>query len=517
MQDIHILWVDDEIDLLKPHIIFLENKGYRVDTVNNGSDALDMIEQQYYNIVFLDENMPGLTGIETLSKIKNIKPNIPVIMITKIEEETIMEEAIGSQISDYLIKPVNPNQILLSLKKNLDERRLVSEKTGYNYQQEFRKIGMELNDIGTHQDWVEMYKRLVYWELELEKMEDDSLAEVLRIQKDEANNLFSRFIVENYSNWMNSANNNSPVMSHHLIKEMVLDEIKNNKPLFFVVIDNLRYDQWKVIEPILNQYFNIEWEEMFYSILPTATQYARNALFAGLMPGELAKVYPEKWKNENDSGSKNLYEEFFLQENLRRLNKSLKLSYNKIVNYEDGKRLIDNVSNLMQNTLNVIVYNFVDMLSHAKTEMEVIRELADDDKAYRSLTKTWFLNSPLLEVLKKISDKNGELIIATDHGTINVEEPIKIVGDRNTNTNLRYKTGKNLDYNSKEVFEVKNPNAINLPKNSLSSSFIFAKSDRFFAYPNNYNHYVKYYKKTYQHGGISLEEMLIPIVKLSSK
>jgi len=348
-------------------------------------------------------------------------------------------------------------------------------------------------------------------------MEDDSLAEVLRIQKDEANNLFSRFIVENYSSWINSANNNSPVMSHHLIKEMVLDEIKNNKPLFFVVIDNLRYDQWKVIEPILNQYFNIEWEEIFYSILPTATQYARNALFAGLMPGELVKVYPEKWKNENDSGSKNLYEEFFLQENLRRLNKSLKLSYNKIVNYEDGKRLIDNVSNLMQNTLNVIVYNFVDMLSHAKTEMEVIRELADDDKAYRSLTKTWFLNSPLLEVLKKIADKNGELIIATDHGTINVEEPTKIVGDRNTNTNLRYKTGKNLDYNSKEVFEVKNPNTINLPKNSLSSSFIFAKSDRFFAYPNNYNHYVKYYKNTYQHGGISLEKMLIPIVKLSSK
>jgi DNA-binding response OmpR family regulator len=517
MDKIKILWADDEIDLLKPHIMFLNEKGYAVTTATSGNEAVDIIEKEEFDIVFLDENMPGLSGLAALTKIKELRNAVPVVMITKSEEENLMEDAIGSKIADYLIKPVNPNQILLSLKKILDNRRIVSQKTTSGYQQEFRSIGMTLNDRLNHAEWADIYKKLIYWELELEKTQDDSMHEILTMQKREANVAFCKFVEQHYIDWLNGKDKNPPVLSHMLLNKKLAPLLDKVEVVFFVLIDNLRYDQWKVLQPVISQYFRVEQEDMFYSILPTATQYARNALFAGLLPSEMEKRYPNLWKNDDDEGGKNLHEDEFLAGNLKRIGKDVKFSYNKITNYNSGKKLAEGVANLMQNKLNVIVYNFVDMLSHARTEMEVIRELADDDAAYRSLTLSWFEHSPLHDIIKQVGERKCRLIITTDHGTIKVTEPSKIVGDRNVNTNLRYKQGKSLDYVKRDVFEIKNPSDAFLPKNNVSSTYVFAKQDMFFAYPNNYNHYVSYYRNTFQHGGISLEEMIIPFISLTPR
>ncbi|MEZ4859635.1 MAG: bifunctional response regulator/alkaline phosphatase family protein [Flavobacteriaceae bacterium] len=515
MSEIKVLWVDDEIDLLKPHILFLENRNYKVTTAQSGSEALEEIQKDNFDIVFLDENMPGLTGLETLAEIKEQRDSIPVVMITKSEEEYIMEEAIGSKIADYLIKPVNPNQILLSLKKNLDHSRLVSQKTTSNYQQEFRKIAMDMAMVNHHKEWTDLYQKLVYWELELEEIEDTSMIEILESQKIEANSQFCKFIEKNYASWF-QGNNQAPIMSHTLFREKVLPQIKD-RPTLMVVIDNLRYDQWKALEPMLYSFYKKTEEEIFYSILPTATQYARNAIFSGLMPSEMEKLYPNYWLNDTDEGGKNLYEEEFLTAQLKRLGLNINWSYHKISSLRQGKKLSENFKAHKNEDLTVVVYNFVDMLSHAKTEMEVIKELASNDKSYRSLTKSWFRNSPLLEIIQQASQAGFKLIITTDHGTINVKNPSKVIGDKNTSLNLRYKTGRSLSYEEKEVLAIKDPKTVYLPSINMSSSFIFAKGDMFFAYPNNYNHYVSYYRNTYQHGGVSLEEMLIPFSILTPK
>ena len=521
MDKIKILWVDDEIDLLKPHILFLEMKNYEVTTCNNGRDAVDIFAENNFDIVFLDENMPGMSGLETLAEIKEKKSSTPVIMITKSEEEYIMEEAIGSKIADYLIKPVNPNQILLSLKKNLDHSRLISEKTTLDYQKEFRKIAMELSMVNSYQDWVELYKKLIFWELELENIEDTNLIAILESQKQEANSQFGKFIERNYEDWFASpvrqgsgeTKADKPVQSHTLFRELVVPElVKKDKPVLFVVIDNLRYDQWKVMESTINNYYKLEKEVPYYAILPTATQYARNAIFSGLTPLEMEKQFPQYWKNDVDDGGKNLYEAEFLTAHLKRLGLNLKQDYFKITNLAAGKKLADNFRTLKDNNLVTVVYNFVDMLSHAKTEMDVVKELASDDKAYRSLTLSWFKNSPLLDIIQQAQKLGFKLIITTDHGTINVKNPSKVIGDKNTSLNLRYKTGRSLTYEDKEVYAVKDPKKIGLPTINMSSSYIFAKNDYFLAYVNNYNHYVSYYKNTYQHGGISLEEVIVPFL-----
>ncbi|AOW19640.1 T9SS response regulator signal transducer PorX [Urechidicola croceus] len=515
MSNIHILWVDDEIDLLKPHVIFLEKKNYKVTTCTNGTDALDLIDEENFDVVFLDENMPGLTGLETLTEIKSKNANLPIIMITKSEEEYIMEDAIGNKIADYLIKPVNPNQILLSLKKNLSHSRLISEKTTSNYQREFRKIAMDLSMVNSYEEWAELYKKLVYWEIELENINDQGMIEILDSQKQEANAQFFKFIQKNYQNWLHE--DDKPILSHTLFKDYIVPNLDSKNGTLLVVIDNLRYDQWRLIEPFISDYYKKSEEISFYSILPTATQYARNAIFSGLMPSEMEKMYPQYWKNDTDEDGKNLFEKEFLTEQIKRLGLDLKHEYYKITNLRSGKQLADAYKGTKENDLTVIVYNFVDMISHAKTEMEVIKELADDDKAYRSLTMSWFKNSPLISIIQKAQEMGQRLIITTDHGTINSKVPSKVIGDKNISSNLRYKTGKSLSFNNKEVFFVKNPHDIYLPKIHMNSSFIFAKEDLFFAYPNNYNHFVKYYKNTYQHGGISLEEMIIPCAVLDPK
>ncbi|NNM94800.1 MAG: bifunctional response regulator/alkaline phosphatase family protein [Bacteroidia bacterium] len=519
MSKINILWADDEIDLLKPHLLYLQEKGYDVKAVTNGNDAVEEFGKDNYDIVFLDENMPGISGLETLGKIKKINQGVPVVMITKSEEETIMDDAIGSKISDYLIKPVNPGQILLSIKKNIDKNRLISEKTTSKYQQDFRNIGMTLGGNLNYLEWNDVYKKLIYWELELERSGgDSSMKEVFLMQKAEANNIFAKFVEKTYLDWLHPKTADVPVMSHTIMKSRILPLVeKDAGTTYMILIDNLRLDQWKVLQPIIEESFKTESEDSYYAILPTCTQYARNAIFAGLMPAEIERLHPTLWLNDEEEGGKNMHEEELLAAQLKRLGKSIKFSYNKVTNHETGKRLAESIHTLAGNKLNVIVYNFVDMLSHARTEMEVIRELASDDAAYRSLTVSWFRHSPLHDILKAIAASKSKLIITTDHGTIKVTDPSKIIGDKNTNTNLRYKQGKSLTYQAKDVFLVKNPADAYLPRQHVSSVFVFVKENKFFAYPNNYNYFVNYYKNTFQHGGISLEEMIIPLVVLSPR
>ncbi len=515
---VKILWVDDEIESLTSQILFLENKGYTVSTQTNGFDALEFLKQQIVDVVLLDESMPGITGLQTLQQIKELNNHLPVILITKNEAENIMDEAIGSQITDYLIKPVNPNQVWLSLKKIIDNKRLVAEKTTSAYQQEFRNLFMSLNDNPNHQEWMDIYKKLVYWELEIQKSDSPEMLEVFQSQKQEANTEFFKFISKNYKNWITAKNDASPVMSHTLFTNKVLPHLEKTVPLFFVLIDNLRMDQWKTIQPIFAESFRIHEEDSFYSILPTATQYARNAIFAGRLPLDIEKSFPLEWKNDDEEGGKNLHEELFLKSQLKKLNKGdLKVSYTKITNHHDGQKLVDNIHNLLQNDLNVIVYNFVDMLSHARTEMEVLKELAGDEISYRSLTSSWFEHSPLHQSLKKIADKKINLILATDHGSTRVKTPVKVLGDKHTTANLRYKHGRNLDYDNKDVLAFRDPREAGLPVPNVNSSYIFAKGDTFLCYPSNYNHYVNYYKNTFQHGGISLEEMIVPVIRMTNK
>lgn len=516
MSEINVLWVDDEIDLLKPHIIFLETRDYTVTTAQSGTEALEEIKKKNFDVVFLDENMPGLTGLETLAEIKEHDASVPVVMITKSEEEYIMEEAIGSKIADYLIKPVNPHQILLSLKKNLDHSRLVSQKTTSNYQQEFRKIAMDMSMINTWDGWVDLYQKLVYWELELENIEDTGMFEILESQKTEANTQFCKFIDKEYPEWFTDTED-APIMSHTLFREKIAPELGKSAPTLLVVVDNLRYDQWKAFEPFVLNSYKKNLEETFCSILPTATQYARNAIFSGLMPSDMEKMHPEYWLNDTDEGGKNMFEDKFLEAQLKRLGIDIDWSYHKISSLKQGKRLTENFKQHKDDDLVVVVYNFVDMLSHSKTEMEVIKELASTDKSYRSLTQSWFKNSPLMDIIQQAAHLGFKLIITTDHGTINVKNPSKVIGDKNTSLNLRYKTGKSLTYENKDVLAAKDPKTIHLPTINMSSSFIFAKGDLFFAYPNNYNHYVGYYRNTYQHGGVSLEEMIIPFAVLTPK
>tara|TARA_Y100001968_G_C19446010_1_gene765381 strand:- start:392 stop:1939 length:1548 start_codon:yes stop_codon:yes gene_type:complete len=514
MHSCNILWIDDEVDSLQSHILFLKDKGFNVNTVTNGYDAIDIIKQHKYDIIFLDENMPGLSGLDTLSQLKEITHS-PVIMITKSEQEQIMEEAIGSKISDYLIKPVNPNQILLTIKKNLESLDLINNKTNSDYQRDFLSIGSMIGQVQTFQDWIGIYKKIVYWELELDSLKENSMLEILLNQKKEANAQFFKYIQKKYHTLINSESPTT-TLSNNVFKKYIYPHLVSNKTTFFLLIDNLRFDQWKIIQPLLETYFSIQ-EDMYCSILPTATQYSRNAIFAGLMPGEIKIRFPDLWLDDIDEGGKNVNEKHFLIEQLRELSCSEDISFNKVFNVDHGKKMLDKLNEFLNKSLNVIIYNFVDILSHAKTEMRMIKELANDEKAYRDLTLTWFKNSPLFELLKQLSSKDVSIIITSDHGTINVNEPSKVIGEKSISTNLRYKTGRKIKFDQRDVFFIDNPDHFLLPKTNLSSSYIFAAPNKYFVYPNNYNHYAHHYINTYQHGGVSMEEMILPVISLTNK
>ena len=510
-----LLWVDDEIELLRAHILFLEKKGYEVMTVSNGSDAIELCHQQTFDLILLDEQMPGLSGLETLQKIKDIQPATPIVMVTKSEEENIMDQAIGSKIADYLIKPVNPNQILLTLKKNIHRKEIVTEVTQSSYQQSFMDISTQIQDCQTTADWVEVYKRLVKWELELSSTESP-MTDMLRMQKEDANNGFAKFIKKNYMRWMDGDNEDRPLLSPDIFKKKVFPLLNQGEKVFLIVIDNFRYDQWRTLAQEIGDMFDIE-DDIYMSILPTATQYARNAIFSGLMPLKIAKMFPELWVDEEEEEGKNLNEAPLIETQIERYRRHDKFSYHKINDSAGAEKLIQQFANLHSNDLNVVVINFIDMLSHARTEMKMVRELASNETAYRSITLSWFRHSAISELFRMLASSDYKVLITTDHGSIRATRPIKIIGDRNTNTNLRYKLGKNLSYNDKEVFVIKEPAKAQLPSPNISTSYVFSWGDAFFAYPNNYNYYVSYYKDTFQHGGISMEEMLIPIITLTPR
>ncbi len=511
---IKILWADDEIDLLRPHIIFLEQKGYSVTPVVSGTDAIEACSNTHFDVVFLDENMPGLSGLETLLEIKKAQPALPVVMITKSEEENIMEQAIGQKISDYLIKPVNPNQILMSIKKVVHAQEIITEKTTSGYQSEFMRIGMQINDSMSAEDWQKVYNNLIFWEMQLDEA-GGSMDEMLQMQKTEANNLFAKYIRKNYENWIESGKH--PVMSPDIFKTKVFPLLDKGEKVFFILIDNLRQDQWRIIQREIGNLYNFDSDDTFYSILPTATQYSRNAIFSGLMPAQIRKMYPDLWVDEEEDEGKNLNEEALVKTQIERFRKKYTFSYNKINTNQAGEKYNESVKGLLGNDLNVVVFNFVDMLSHARTEVKLFRELAPDEAAYRSLVQSWFRHSSISDLFRILAEHKIKIVLTTDHGSIRVKNAIKVVGDKNTNVNLRYKVGKNLAYNKKEVFSVVKPDVAGLPSPNLSSTYIFAEGQDFIAYPNNYNYYVQYYKDTFQHGGVSLEEMIIPVITMSPK
>ena len=511
---IKVLWIDDEIDFFNSHIIFLEKRGFQINKALSGNEGLLFLQKNKVDIILIDQNMPGLAGTETIKILKEKFDLIPIVMISQNTDENVINNALGQQVKDYLLKPVNPNQILLSLKKIFSNKDLIKSKTVENYQKKYQEINNEILECVSFEDWQLLYKKLVKWEILLSEIDDNEVVEILLSQKNYANNIFCSFVEKNYENALGDP---SFVTSINIFKKHVFPHLNSNESTLFILIDNFRFDQWKIIEPFISDHYNVEDELIYSSILPTTTQYSRNSIFSGLSPLEIMKQYPNYWSNEFDSLNKNKFENELLTEQLKRLGLNIKHKYLKLFESKDSRSFNTNISNLNKFNLTTIIYNFIDLISHAKKDVRFIKEIANSDKAYRDLTLTWFKNSELLETIKKSSELGYKIILTSDHGMINVFKPSKISGSKNISSNMRYKTSDQILAEPKDVIEFKNPNKIKLPSYSINSSFVFARSNSFFVYPNNYNEYVSMYKNTYQHGGVSMQEMFVPFLVMNPK
>ena len=517
-----LLWVDDEIELLRSHIIFLSEKGYEVDTATNGEDAISAVKEQPYDLIFLDEMMAGMGGLETLALIKEIDSNIPIVMITKSEEESLMNEAIGGKISDYLTKPVNPSQVLLVCKKLLEGKKISGQYATKDYLQDFNQISQALSTQMDFAEWIEIYQKMVNWDVELDQHSDIGLKQTLTDQRKEANKEFSRFVEKNYKQWINSQGDvDTPTLTSEITENYVLKHLRDeNAKVFYFVIDCLRLDQWLVMEKHLVDLFNIE-KDYYYSILPTATPYARNTLFSGLFPSEIEKYYPDLWHGKDDNEtSMNRHERELLQLLLDRKKIKLKneLKYIKIIDPEVGRNFEQNILSYKNNQLTAIVVNFLDMIAHGRSDSDILKEIAPDEPAYRSLTNSWYTHSSLLGTFKALAKMdNVKVVITTDHGSIRSLRGAKVLGDREASTNLRFKYGRNLKVDEKHAIYIKNPEEYKLPKRGVTINYIIAKEDFYFVYPTDYHKYLSHYKDTFQHGGISMEEMILPVITMEPK
>jgi len=514
-----ILWADDEIDLLQAHVLFLQKKGYEVDTVTNGDDALEKVKVKEYDIVLLDEMMSGMDGLSTLNEIKNIQPHLPVIMITKNEEESLMEEAIGQRIDDYLTKPVNPSQILMAIKKILDRKDIITEKRSSQYARELAQISTALMNITRPEEWVDLTLKIFNMDIELDTTEDQSFRQVLYDQRNEVNVEFGKYIERHYKNWVQENNpGKRPLLSVDIVKNYMLPRLKENRPVVFLVIDCLRLDQWLTLEPFLNDWFRIN-RQYYYSILPTATPFSRNALFSGLFPQEIERMYPQLWSLNEDDESLNRYEKELLDLQLKRqgLNLGNNLKYVKIMNTEDMRNLERNISSYLDSRMLAIVVNFVDILAHSRSDLPILKEIVPDEAAFRSLTRSWFLHSPLMGTLKAIAASGALLYITTDHGSVRGLHGTKVIGDREASSNLRYKYGRSLKVDPKHAIFIKEPSDWKLPRRGVNTTYVFAKEDYYLVYPTQYNKYLNYYRDSFQHGGVSIEEMILPVVQLEGR
>lgn len=516
-----VLWADDEIELLRPHILFLNERGYDIHAVTSGEDAVRAVARETFDAVLLDEQMAGLDGLATLQRVKRIQPALPVIMITKSEEESLMEEAIGGKIDDYLTKPVNPSQILSALKRILESRSISQERLNRDYVAEFNRINdeIETEDLDWD-DWLELGVRLSRWAIDISAMRETSLQDLLDQQMQTANIAFAKFVEKNYPAWMKMKRDERPPLSSDVVREWVVPHMQKGEQVLFLVLDCLRLDHWLSVEPVLRDHFNIE-TDAYYSILPTATPFSRNSIFSGMSPDTFPTVNGDLFNKLDWDGETNVnrFERQLLDRQLKNLGAmpNPEPKYTKILDPEEANRTLKKASDYFDQPLVSMVFNFVDIVAHHRSTEEVIQTLIPDEAAYRSVVKSWFEHSPLFELMRKFGERGVTIVITSDHGSIRARKASKVVGDREASSNLRYKFGRNLNVDPKHAIKVKDPLKWGIHSKGVNIDLLLAKQDAYFVYPTEFNKYADRFRDNFIHGGISLEEMVLPVAVLRSK
>jgi CheY-like chemotaxis protein len=513
-----ILWADDEIDLLRPHIKFLEQKGFAVTAVPNGEDALSALSRQRFDVVLLDEMMPGLGGLATLDAIKSRDLTLPVILVTKSEEETLMEEAIGKRITDYLIKPVNPSQVFLACKRVLDAEKLQDSQRARDYVGEMQRWqSLDIRRLGW-EEWVELALDVARWDVRFDNLPDAGLKQAHQDFRRSLNIDFARFVEDGYPHWVRRPDQR-PKLSTDVVKHAVVPPLKQGRRVVFIIIDCMRLDQWLTLEPLIEEYFDIK-REYYCSILPTATPYSRNAIFSGLLPAELHRRHPDLWQeSSNDERTKNRFERQLLDFQLERMRAMPEkgTKYMKIYTADEAHQTRRQINSIAGLALVSMVFNFLDILAHGRSESEILQELAPDEAAFRAVMKAWFTHSPLYDIIRALSTQDCTVVLTTDHGAVLGRRAALVYGNRDTSTNLRYKFGLNLNCDSKQAVIVRKPMDFMLPDDGVNKNYILAREDFYFVYPTRFHEFERQYRNSLQHGGISVEEMILPLVTLTPR
>ena len=514
-----ILWVDDEIDLLRSHILYLGERGYEVTKATNGLDALELIRKEQFDLALIDEMMPVMNGLELLRRLKELRPELPAVMVTKNEAEELMEQAIGAHIDGYLTKPVNPSQVLSVLKGIIDKRKISEDQLSRRWAEGFAELSRLIDEDLDAGGWQNLHNRICAWELELDGWGDVELREMLRQVRLEADRRFARWIEKIYPLWIESPPESRPLLSMSVVDKWLLPLLNDKKPVLFLVIDCLRLDQWLVLEPLLAEHFEIE-RKHYFSILPSATPYSRNAIFSGFLPVEIEQLHPDLWsRGDEDEASSNRFERQFLEELLERRGVKLQreMRYIKVLEQEEAAEFERRVRDYLHTPLTAMVYNFVDILLHTRQSVEVLKEMLPDEAAFRSVTAAWFKHSSLFRIIQAYGEIGGTVLITSDHGSIIGRRGTKVIGDRQTSTSLRYKHGRNLKCDNRHAIRIKEPVKWGLPQRGVNTEYLLSKEDYFFVYPTNYHKYLEIYRGSFQHGGISLDEMVLPVVTLRGK